>query len=215
MTLGKRYLLTAVTLVLVLTCSVFAFRFARNTTPANVQNLKAKGPKNALIRVIVYSDFQCPACRLALEPLEELRNQFADVMQIEFRHFPLMRAHRWALTAASFAECAAEQDKFWEFHDRLYSEQPTWSKSEDASVFFADYVQELNLDRKALEQCIENPKTLARIQREQSSGEKLKVESTPTFFINGQTVVGALQLKTNGTTIVLNELKKLGIKSKT
>lgn len=215
MTLGKRYLLTAIALTLVLTCSVFAFRFARSTAYANLQNLKVKGPKNAPIHVIVYSDFQCPACRLALEPLEELRNQFPDVMQIEFRHFPLVQAHRWALAAASFAECAAEQGKFWEFHNRLYSEQLTWSKSEDAPVFFADYVQELNLDRKALEQCIENPKTLTKIQRERSTGDKLKVESTPTIFINGHTVVGALQLKTNGTTLVLNELKRLGIKSKT
>ncbi len=177
----------------------------------NYETIKLKGPRNAPIHVVVYSDFQCPACRTALQPLEDLRAQFSNVMQIEFRHFPLAHNHRWAITAATFAECAAEQGRFWEFHDKLYLEQPIWSKSEGALSFLAGYTQEVGLNRQVLEQCLQNPKTLAKIRRDHSMGEKQKVESTPTFFINGRPLIGALQLTTNGKEIVLDELKKAGI----
>lgn len=214
MTIRKRYFLTSAIIITALVGAFFTAKFVRGASSSqNLQNLKVKGPENAPIHVVVYSDFQCPACQKALEPLDELGSQFSGEMQIEFRHFPLVQAHRWALAAASFAECAAQQGKFWEFHDRLYAEQTTWAKSEDALIFFADYAQELNLDKKILEACLENPKTAAQIQRERSTGEKRKVESTPTIFINGRPVVGGLQLRLNGKTIVLEELKKLGIKT--
>ena len=193
---------------------VSAVRLTYHTAGSeNYQNIKLKGPKNAPIQVVIYSDFECPACRVAVQPMEELRAEFADVMQVEFRHFPLERAHRWALMAATFAECAAEQNKFWELHDRLYAEQPIWSKSEDAIPSFASYAQELNLNREALERCIEIPKTLVKIHRERAMGEKQKVQSTPSIFINGRPLIGALQLKIHGKEIVLDELQKAGLNS--
>ena len=211
MAVRKRYVLTGGGLILFLVSLVTAVRFAGGTIGAlNSPNFKVKGAKDAPVHLVVYSDFQCPACQTAVQPVEELRNEFSEAMEIEFRHFPLERSHRWAMIAARFAECAAAQGKFWEFHDRLFLEQTTWAQSENAISIFAGYVQELQLDRKKITECLESSKTIARVRREHSIGSKQGVQSTPTIFINSHMLVGSLQLKTNGRNIVLEELKRLG-----
>jgi protein-disulfide isomerase len=148
---------------------------------------------------------------MALEPVEALRKEFTDSVQLEFRHFPLERPHPWALTAASFAQCAAAQGKFWEFHDRLYLEQATWSASGDAISIFANFARELGLNPQSLSSCLGDPKTIIEIRKERASGEKKGIQSTPTVFINGQILVGGLQVKEKGRGIILEELAKKGI----
>lgn len=209
----KRYLLTGAGIVLVLICLVLGVRFFTKGTffpAAQDNNLKQKGPQNAPVVVTIYSDFQCPACQKAVLPMETLRKEFVDDLRVEFRHFPLERPHRWALPAAIFAECAAEQGKFWEYHDRLYSEQSTWSALEDAIPTLVKYAQEAGLNRELFQACVGNPKTLEQIRAERISGEKFKVQSTPTIFINEVRVVGALELMERGKNIVMAELGKAG-----
>lgn len=206
---SKRYFLTGSGLVVFCVLLVFSARFLQGGESAlSSQNRKVKGLETAPVHIIVYSDFQCPACRTALEPVEELRKEFADSVQLEFRHFPLERPHRWALTAASFAECAADQGKFWEFHDRVYSEQPAWSVSPDVISIFARYSAELGLDPQRLSDCLGDPKTLAEIRKERSSGERKGIQSTPTIFINDHMLVGTLQVKEKGRAVILEELGK-------
>lgn len=206
----KRYFLTGSGLVLILIILVVSARHLRGTVsvaPA-YENLKVKGPEEARVHLVVYSDFQCPACKAAVPVVEELYGQFADSMNIEFRHYPLERPHKWALAAAIFAQCAAEQNKFWEFHDRLYEHQETWSKEPDALAAFSAYVQEIGLDLPQFESCLQNPNTLAQIRKEYSLGSKQGVQSTPTIFINGQMLIGAVQLKEKGPGIITEEIKK-------
>ena len=206
---SKRYFLTGSGLVVFCVLLVFSARFLQGGEASlSDHNLKVKGLETAPVHIIVYSDFQCPACRTALEPVEELRKEFSDSVQLEFRHFPLERPHRWALTAASFAECAAEQGKFWEFHDRVYSEQPAWSVSPDVISIFARYSAELGLDPQRLSDCLGDPKTLAEIRKERSSGERKGIQSTPTIFINDHMLVGTLQVKEKGRAVILEELGK-------
>lgn len=206
----KRYFWTGTGLILILIALVLIVRQVRVVPSSAVSsgNLKVKGPQNALVHLVVYSDFQCPACKLAAVPLEELRNQFADSVRMEFRHYPLERPHQWALTAATFAECAAEQNKFWEFHDRLFEQQETWSRSPDPLSIFAGMVQELPLNTQQFESCMQNPKTLAQIQKERGLGSKQGVQSTPTMFINGNILIGSVQLKEKGPAIIAEELNK-------
>ncbi len=208
--MNKRYVFTASGLIFVLIILVVSVRHIRGTaslTQAS-ENLKVKGPKDAPIHIVIYSDFQCPACKAAKAPLEDLRNQFVDSVNVEFRHYPLQRPHKWALAAATFAQCAAEQNKFWELHDRLFENQEIWSSSLDPLSLFAGMVQELGLDAQQFESCIRNPETLTQIQKEYSLGSKQGVQSTPTIFINGQMLIGAVQLKEKGPSIIIEELKK-------
>ena len=211
MNFRKKYGLTGGGIIVLLIILVFVGRRLHGSAPVvHLNNSKVKGPANARVHMVEYSDFQCTACRAAFQPVEELRSEYEKQIRLEFRHFPLERAHRWSLTAASFAECAAEQGKFWEFHDRLFQEQGTWSVSEGALLFFAQVAQGLRLNTEKLEQCLKNPETTARIRRERSAGEKQGVQSTPTIFINGRPLIGAQQLREQGKAIVEEELNKPG-----
>ncbi len=205
----RRYLITGLGIVLALVGLVLAGRFlVKGKMAPQTENFKKRGPQNAPVVLTVYSDFQCPACQKAVLPVEELRKEFAEDMRVEFRHFPLERAHRWAIPAAVFAECAAAQGKFWEYHDRLYSEQSNWTNLADAIPALVRYAQEAGLSREPFEQCVGDPKTLERIRAERVSGEKRQVQSTPTIFINDERLVGSLELIERGKNIVLAELKK-------
>ncbi len=204
----SRYIFTGVLIVFILVAMVHVARFAKAATSIELHNAKFKGPKDAPIHLIIYSDFQCPACRNAVVPLEELRTQFAKDLKVEFRHYPLERNHQWALLAATFAECAAEQNKFWEFHDLLYGNQDVWSRAQDPLSIFAGYVREVDLDTAQFERCIENPDTVKKIRKERSAGNRQGVQSTPTIFINGRALIGAIRLKQEGPGIVVEELAK-------
>ena len=139
-----------------------------------------------------------------------LKNEFPEQLQVEFRHYPLEHVHRWALTAALFAECAGEQGKFWQYHDRLFAEQAKWSVAPGAQVLFSQYASELGLNLQGLSECIQNPKTLHRVRNDAASGKTKQVRSTPTIFINDHLLVGAKQLEEQGRTIINEELKKAG-----
>ncbi len=205
----KKYFLVGSGLIIVLVSLVISVRHVRGTASiSEAANLKMKGPQNAPVQLVIYSDFQCPACKNAVAPLEEIRSQFAQDLKIEFRHFPLERPHRWTLVAATFAQCAAEQNKFWQFHDLLFQNQATWSASTDPLPIFASYVQETGLNTKKFESCVQNPEILKQIRKEYSLGSKQGVQSTPTIFINGQMLVGSAQLKEKGPAIITEELKK-------
>ena len=203
-------LFTGAGLIVILVVAVVSVRHIRGTASLiqPPENVKVKGPQNAPAHLIVYSDFQCPACKNAVAPIEELRSQFLDGLQIEFRYYPLERPHKWALTAATFAQCAAEQNKFWELHDRLFEQQETWSKAENPLPIFAGMVQELGINLQQFESCLQNPNTINQVRKEQALGAKQGVQSTPTIFINGQMLIGALQLKEKGPGIIAEEIKK-------
>ena len=213
MSVRKKRFITAIIVIFVLAAAVVSARFVTGGTLAiHHPNLKYKGPKDAPVHLIIYSDFQCPACRNAIGVVEGIRNQFPHDLKIEFRHFPLEQTHVWAVLAATFAECAAEQNKFWAFHDQVYLNQDLWSRSTDPLPIFASYVKELNLDTQQFEACVQNPETLSKIRREHALGVKQGVQSTPTILINNRILVGSLQLKEQGPSIITEELNK--IKSK-
>lgn len=203
----KRYFFVGFIIVAILVSAVAIARAARGGRGHEQLGYPKKiGPDHAQVHMIVYSDFQCPACDRARQPIEELRKEFAGDIQLEFRHYPLERSHRWALTAALFAECAAAQGKFWEFHDRVYGEQALWAQSPDALPFFVRYAEGAGLARQPLEKCLADPKTLERIRSEHASGEARQVQSTPTIFINSHRVIGGPELAEKGKQLVTEEL---------
>lgn len=162
---------------------------------------KVRGPDSAPIRILDFSDFQCPACRLASLVAEELIQKYPGKIQLVFKHFPL-RMHPWALVAHQSAECANMQGKFWQFYDKMYQNQQVWSILSDPLPTFASYAQEIGLNMTDFEKCMVNPQVAAQIAAEKKEGEALEVKSTPTFFINGQMFAGGVELQVSGQSLI-------------
>jgi protein-disulfide isomerase len=165
------------------------------------------GPAGAKVTVVEFSDFECPACRVAEPPMRALLKLYDGKVRLVFKHFPLERMHRFARAGAIASECAGRQGKFWEFHHDLYDHQEQWpgEKFEERMTAFA---RNAKLDEAAWNACRKDPAVGAAISSDVKDGENAWVGSTPTFFINGKRFVGALQLSERGTPWVDKELKK-------
>lgn len=149
------------------------------------------GPAGAKVTVVEFADFQCPACAAAAPVVEQLQQDYADKVKFVFRHFPLS-IHANALLAASAAEAAGNQGKFWEMYAVVYRDQSEWSTSSSAEGIFGRYATNLGLDRAKFNKAMNDYLGIDRIRRDQADGNALGVNSTPTFFINGQKYSGAL-----------------------
>lgn len=172
------------------------------------RNFKIKGLETAPIHIIEFSDFQCPSCRRAQEPLKTLIEAFPGLIKVEARHFPLsMHAH--ALTASKAAECAGIMGKFWPYHDLLFEKQGVWSIDPDPKSLFFAYANDLELNIRELNACMDEPETNRRIQVDRQAGQALQVRSTPTFFINGERLVGSKQLEDQGPIIIKQKLSEM------
>jgi len=157
---------------------------------------RAKGPADAPITIAEFSDFQCPACAAAFAQLRDLAGSHPDV-RLVFRHFPLdsrcnpamaKSVHQDACAAAAAADCAGQQGRFWEYHDLLFAHQRTL----DRDGFFR-FARELQLDIPRFRTCLDDASTMAGVSADVAAGTGLGVQSTPTLFINGRRLQGALE----------------------
>ena len=146
------------------------------------------GPANAPARLEEFGDFECPPCGLFHPILVSMHKQFGDKLQITFREFPLVPTHQHALAAASAAEAAAMQDKFWEMHDLLYDRQNDWKKQFDVRPVFEGYAKEIGLDVERYKRDLVSDYVAKRITLDGSRGHSLGVTGTPTVFLNGREV---------------------------
>ena len=149
-----------------------------------------KGAPQAKVRIVEYSDFQCPACRKAQEPLKRILEEYGETVQIIFNDFPLVTAHPNALPAAEAAQCAHSQQRFWEYHDLLFEGQNIWAQTTDPQPHFLDYARGTGLNIEQFSRCIENHETQKAVRVDMKEGEALRIRSTPTFFINDTRLVG-------------------------
>ncbi len=164
------------------------------TTAASADNDAIKGDANAPITIIEFSDFQCPFCsKFYTQTLAQLEKDYIDTGKVKlvFRDFPLS-FHPNAQKASEAAECAKEQNKFWEMHDTLFEKQGEWSSMDaaGAAAKFKGYAKTLSLT-SAFDSCLDTGKTAAEVQKDFTDGSGYGVSGTPTFFINGVKLVGA------------------------
>jgi protein-disulfide isomerase/uncharacterized membrane protein len=155
-----------------------------------------KGRPGAEITIVEFSDFQCPACAQAFQDLRDLVRARADV-RVVFRYFPLDAScnthmprtlHPDACAAAVAAECAGQQGRFWEYHDALFENQHSLDR--ESLLRFA---RELQLDLPTFRTCLDDPAMRARVGQDVEDGIHAGVSRTPTLFINGRLVDGALE----------------------
>lgn len=151
-----------------------------------------RGDPNAPVTIIEFGDFQCPFCgRFAAQTEPQLDEQYIQSGKVRFGYFNFAFLGSESTWAAEAAECAADQDKFWEYHDKLYGSQ----SGENQGAFNKDNLKklanELGLDIRAFNDCLDSGKYTSLIQDDTSVSSALGVQSTPTFLINGRSVIGA------------------------
>jgi len=145
-----------------------------------------KGNKESNILLVEYSDFQCPACGTYYPLVEQIVEEFGDDIKFEYRHFPLRQIHRNAEPAALAAEAAGLQGKFWEMYSILFERQSEWSNKTGDSIF-TGYAEEIGIDSLKFENDMSLNKDIKnKVEGDYKSGLKLRVNGTPTFFLNGE-----------------------------
>lgn len=149
----------------------------------------ALGPEDAPVVIIEFSDFSCPYCRrFHQQTFRPLLEAYPDQIRFVYRDFPILSPE--SFVAAQAAECAEEQDAFWEFHDALFSGRYPLGREA-----YRAYAEELGLDAEALLACVDEGRYAAEVQADAQAAASLGVRGTPTFFINGIPLVGAQPLE--------------------
>jgi protein-disulfide isomerase len=145
----------------------------------------ARGPEDAPIEIIEFSDFQCPYCLQAKTTVDRVLAAYGDRIRFVYRHYPLPNPPD-AVPAARASMCAAEQDRFWPFYDHLFANQDQLSA--DA---LKQHAVTLGLEAAAFNTCFESDKYRDEIQADMAAAEEAGVTGTPAFFINGRPLGGA------------------------
>jgi protein-disulfide isomerase len=145
-----------------------------------------RGAKDAPVTIVEFSDFQCPFCKNATLTVKQVVEKYSGKVKWVFRDFPIAGLHPAAPKAHEAARCAAEQGKFWEYHDLLFEKSPRQAPDE-----LKQYAKDLKLDAASFVQCLDSGKHEAEVNRDIQDGARLGVTGTPTFFINGRQLVGA------------------------
>jgi len=145
----------------------------------------SKGPKDAPVTIVEFSDFQCPYCKRTQATVDQLLAEFGDKIHFVYRDYPL-NFHQQATPAAIAARCAGDQDKYWEYHDSLMKENGNLQADD-----LKKRAETLGLDLAAFNACIESDRHEDAVQASVDDGSALGVTGTPTFFINGRMLVGA------------------------
>ncbi len=184
----------AISLIIV---AVAVFSTAGNQPPRDISNKdlvqkdsNVLGSRDAKVVIVEFSDFQCPACGSAAPIVKEVAKEYGDKILVVFRHFPIISSHPYALKAAEAAEAAAEQGKFWEYHDLLFENQENLKDND-----LKRYAEELGLNMKKFEEALKNGEFKDKVRGDLDTGEKFGVNATPTFFINGEVHRGVISFE--------------------
>ena len=154
----------------------------------------ARGPGDAKVTVVEYSDFQCPFCARVWGTLEnDVLKDYGDKVRFVFKNFPLTSIHPWAGDAALAAECAFRQgnDGFWAMYNGLFSKQNDITK-ENLRERASDIARDAGLDVAAFQACFDGKQAQDAVDADVHEASALGINSTPTFFVNGRRLSGAL-----------------------
>jgi protein-disulfide isomerase len=164
--------------------------FRLNRQRIDLTNAPARGPAEAPVTIVEYSDYTCGYCRRFFEQLEEpLLERYGGRVRFVYKHFPLVGLRAWSEDAALAGACAYRQgnDRFWALHPRLFQSPARLKERTPALVELA---RDAGLDLSAFKSCLEKREALAEVERDVAEGEALGVEGTPTFYVNGRPIEG-------------------------
>jgi protein-disulfide isomerase len=155
------------------------------STAVDLENADVLGSKDAPVMLVEFADYECPYCQKVAPAIKKLEQDFGGKVAVVYKDFPLpMHAH--AEKAAEAARCAGKQGQFWAFHDELFS-----SKELDIDQLKAQ-AHALKLDGAVFDKCLDGGETAAAVQQDREQGVRLGLTGTPSFFVNGHFLSGAL-----------------------
>ncbi|MCA9391575.1 thioredoxin domain-containing protein [candidate division WWE3 bacterium] len=149
-----------------------------------------EGNPDASNTIVEFSDFQCPACAAAAPLMRSFMEKYGDQVKLEYRHFPLPQ-HTNSNFASYAAEAAGNQGKFWEAFDWLFANQSVWEEADvNAEYYYEKFNAAFELDHDQFVADFASTDVQQRVADDKSAANSLGVNSTPTFFINGQKYAG-------------------------
>ena len=203
--MNKRFLV-----IIVVCVAVFAGLLVFNKKDSNTTNVNAepsahyygaidesatsdgnawrKAPQQDAVVLTEYGDFQCPACGIYYQIVDQVKTKYKDQLAFQYRNYPLVSLHPNAMAAHKAAEAAARQGKFWEMYDLIYQNQDSWKDSNSPQNTFEGYAQQLNLDIEKFRSDVASEEVNAVIQADMKAGQDLDITGTPTFLIDGKKI---------------------------
>jgi protein-disulfide isomerase len=165
-------------------------------------NGPSRGPAGAAVTIVEFEDFQCPFCKRAQDTMEQVLARYKDRVRMVHRDLPLRTLHPASWKAHEAGRCAEVQGKFWEYRDQLYKNPAAISPEQ-----LNDYASEAGLNVSDFRKCLDSGKFDRVIQKDEDEANRLGIESTPSFFINGRLLSGA-QPESEFVRIIEDELHK-------
>lgn len=144
-----------------------------------------RGPANAPVTVVEFSDFQCPFCGREVPVIDKMMKEYDGKVKLVFRHFPL-DFHPFAAKAAEAGACAADQGKFWELHDKMFANQQKLAVDD-----LKGYAKAVGVDAARFDKCLDSGEKKSLVDADTKAGTEAGVNGTPAFFINGIFINGA------------------------
>jgi protein-disulfide isomerase len=179
---------------------------AQTGAPLTIDPSMTRGPADAPVTIVEFSDYECPACRQAQQALGLVLREFPGRVRLVYKDFPL-RFHAGAEPAAVAARCAAEHGRFWEYHDFLFLTQPAFARAD-----LLTYATRLGLPRDAFIACLDGGRYRPAVSVDVREGRAAGVTGTPTFFVNGRRMVGIQSIEMFREA-VQDALEDAGVKS--
>lgn len=155
------------------------------SAPAGAQPPNTLGAPAAAVTVEEFADYQCPTCATVHTKMKEINSLYGGRIKFVFRSYPLTQIHKNAYDAATAAEAAGLQGRYWAMQDQLFTNQQAWSNSNEARKIFEEYAQKIGLDAAKFQTDMLGLQTKSRVDADLERGRALAISGTPTVYING------------------------------
>ena len=187
-TIRKSVFFIVVPLLIIFSIYVLLNQGTTYSTTEIAENDHVRESGEKPVSIVVYADFQCPACATEHQTMSQAWPSIRESAQLVFRHFPVTNTHRHAWIASLYAEAAGKQNRFWEMHDYLYATQAIWSNLSEVENEFDSYALELNLDIEQLHLDIASEEVVMKVRNDLRGGTSSGVRGTPAVFVNGRQI---------------------------
>jgi protein-disulfide isomerase len=175
------------------------FNINHNPFQADLEKIKTDlspsfGPAGAPLTLVMYADFECPACKEEAKTLRDnITQNYPTQVRVYFKDFPLTQIHPWAKTASIAGRCIYRQNpaKFWDYYDWIYEHQGDM-KPDNVKDKTLEFAKDKAIDTMQLSGCIDNNATAPEVDKEMAEGRSLNIDQTPTLFINGRRIPGSV-----------------------